>query len=99
LAFTIGIDNLCRYSVLTRVANLSCFTPYFPHTEMAACHIQHDEEYETDVDVSFNPEELEPRRKDGEPLTRQDISHLILQEIAHYRPDAARFIGSIDLTS
>jgi hypothetical protein len=35
--------------------------------------------------------DLEPQREDGEELTRDDISELLLEEIREFRPDAPIF--------
>jgi hypothetical protein len=40
------------------------------------------------VDEDFDADELEPRRADGLPLTREDISALLLREIGFFRPAA-----------
>lgn len=54
-----------------------------------------DEEFETQVGQDFNPADLEPRRKDGMPLTREDISMLILKEIQFFRPDMEMHVDDL----
>lgn len=56
-----------------------------------------DEEFETEIGSDFNPADLEPRRADGQPLTRRDISLQLLGEIQFFRPDMEMPVG--DLTA
>jgi hypothetical protein len=52
---------------------------------------QRDPEFETEADGAAADFDLEPQREDGEELTRDDISELLLEEIREFHPDAPIF--------